>query len=118
MKSLKLLMALIVLIVFTGCYKQKDTVAIIIVKDQNGNVVSNATVQMYGSGTLGDVETSYEGITNASGEAHFNLNERYQPGQAGVTVLDIYVEKNSKEAIGIIKIEQEETTKKLVYINL
>lgn len=100
--------------VFTGCYKKKDTIAIVKVVDESSSPVSNARVIIYGSGTQGTVTLRDTAFTNSAGEAQFNLNDVYQSGQAGVAIVDVEVSKDGDFAYGIMKIEQEETTREVV----
>jgi hypothetical protein len=55
-------------------------------------------------------------MTNANGVAVFNFNDVYQLGQAGVAVLNIDVQKDALTGQGIIKVEQEVTSKETVYV--
>lgn len=119
MKSniLKFLVLFIILLSVTGCYKKEDTIAIVKVVNETGTSIANARVIIYGSGNLGEVTLRDTTFTNSSGEALFNLNETYQSGQAGVAVLDIEVTKDGLTSYGIIKIDQETTSKETVVLN-
>ena len=99
---------------FTSCYKQKETVAVVGVVDANNQSIQNARVIIYGTGNQGTIVVNDTMFTNAMGEAVFNMDYIYQPGQAGVAVLDIDVTKSGVTAKGIIKIEQEETSRETV----
>ncbi len=102
----------------SSCRTKKDTIAIITVRDANNDPVVNAEVRVYSSGTGGVNSIDDVTQTNASGEAFFNYNDEYQLGQAGVAILDIEVTKDAETSTGIIKIDQEVTTRETVYINL
>ncbi|XOV67125.1 MAG: hypothetical protein ACFHU9_16010 [Fluviicola sp.] len=102
---------------FTSCYKQKATVAVVKVVDTNNQPIDNARVIIYGTGTQGDIVVNDTLFTKADGEAVFNLDYIYKPGQAGVAVLDVEVRKNGVETQGIIKVEQEQTTKEIIILN-
>jgi hypothetical protein len=103
----------------SGCRKKADTIAIIYVRDVANQLVSGATVVLYGQSTtnqpanvvLYDTTTS-----NTSGEAQFNFNDVYQLGQAGVAVLNIEATYGGSTGQGIIKVEQEVTSKETVFI--
>jgi len=103
----------------SGCRKKADTIAIIYVRDVANQLVSGATVVLYGQSTtnqpanvvLYDTTTS-----NTSGEARFNFNDVYQLGQAGVAVLNIEATYGGSTGQGIIKVEQEVTSKETVFI--
>ncbi|MDB3906199.1 hypothetical protein N9355_01860 [Crocinitomicaceae bacterium] len=99
---------------FTSCYKQKETVAVIKVVDANNQPVGNARVIVYGTGALGSIVVNDTMFTNTTGEAMFNMDYIYKPGQAGVAVLDIEVSKSGVASQGIIKVEQENTTREIV----
>jgi hypothetical protein len=101
---------------FFSCYKKPDTVAIVHVEDTSGEVVNNARVILYGSGTLGEVVVRDTVYTNSRGEAKFNFNDIYQSGQAGAAVLDIEVSKNGAIGFGLIKVEQEDTSEEKVIL--
>lgn len=103
----------------SGCRKKADTIAIIYVRDVANQLVSGAQVVVYGQSTtnqpanvvLYDTTTS-----NTSGEAQFNFNDVYQLGQAGVAVLNIEANYAGATGQGIIKVEQEVTSKETVFI--
>lgn len=111
------LTALTVLALSAGCRKKKDTIAVIYVRDVNNELVSGATVKLYGESTTNKPSTlSMSSTTNTSGEATFNLNDVYQLGQAGVAVLNIDASKDDASGEGIIKVEQETTSDETVFI--
>lgn len=101
----------------TSCYKKQDTIAVVRVVNENGAMVSNARVILYGNGNQGDVVLRDTVFTNSNGEALFNFNETYQSGQAGVAVLDIEVQKDGLQSNGIIKITEETTSRATVILN-
>jgi hypothetical protein len=101
-----------------SCRTKGDTLALVTVKDMNNQSVENATVRLYGSGTEGVVVLNKTASTNSNGEAAFNFNDVYQLGQAGVAIVDIEVTKSGETAQGIMKIEQETTSKETVFIQL
>lgn len=111
--------AAISILVFTGCRKKKDTLAIISVRNASNQPVSGAQVILYGQSTTGQqalVDLYDTTTTNISGDATFNFNDVYQLGQAGVAVLNIKAVKNGSVGTGMIKVEQETTTKETVYL--
>ncbi|MGJ8660523.1 MAG: hypothetical protein ACSHXL_00660 [Bacteroidota bacterium] len=105
---------------FLGCNKKKDTIAKIYVRDANSALVSGAKVYLYGKssepGQQGKVNLSDTTVSNAAGEAIFNLNEVYQKGQAGVAVLNIDAISGTATGSGIIKIVEETTSEETVFI--
>ena len=73
--------ALVITTTFTSCKKEKDTIAVIIVKDTNGNVVSGAQVELYPnqninpvSGELPNSDLNKINTTDANGRVQFNYD--------------------------------------------
>lgn len=112
------LLVLLCLTVVTSCRTKKDTLATIVVRDSSNNPVTNAEVRVYASGTSGTLMIDDLVQSNSNGEAHFNYNDEYQLGQAGVAVLDVEVTKDSSVGHGVIKIVQEETVVEIIYLNI
>ena len=116
------LFALIGFTTIVGCRKKEDTIAIVTVKNDANEAVAGATVKLKAEGTQDEpasINTDVFPMTatsNSSGQATFNFNEVYQLGQAGVAVLSIEVVSGTATGIGVIKIEQEETTEEIVFI--
>lgn len=126
MKSLKLfLFAALALSIMGGvssCYKKKDTIAKIFVKNASNEPLVGAKVELdpdpstTNSNGVNEAHYPMNGVTNSEGFAEFNFNEVYQAGQAGVAVLKITAEFEGSKSNGIIKVEQEVTTEEVVYI--
>ena len=106
-------------IILSACRKQADTIANIYVKDEASLAVESAMVVLYGENTTGlpnqivVFDTAY---TNSKGMATFDYNYLYKPGQSGVAVLSIKVQKDNKNGIGIIKIEEEKVNEETIFI--
>lgn len=106
--------------ILMSCRKKEDTIVQITVKNAQNENVEGATVKLL---TLPPHESNstpileMEGTTNAEGVVNFNFNDVYQLGQAGVAVLNIEVKKGDLDGTGIIKVEQEKVSKKVVFIN-
>lgn len=107
-------------ITLLGCNKKKDTIAKIYVRNSANALVSGVKVILYGEssepGKQGKVNIGDTVLTNAAGEAIFNLNYMYQSGQAGVAVLNISARKSLETGSGIIKIVEEENNEETVFI--
>lgn len=117
MKKFKLFLfsSLVLALVFTGCYKKKDTIAKVKVIDASGLVVSSANVRLYYEGDRAPRENLNQSAkTNSSGVATFNYNDFYELGQAGFAILDIDV--NGATKVGIIRVEEEKTSEVTVTI--
>ena len=105
--------------VLSACKKQADTIANIYVQDEAGLFVDSAIVILYGENTTGlpnQIVVFDTAFTNSKGMATFDYNYLFKPGQSGVAVLSIKVEKDDKNGIGIIKIEEEKVNEETVFI--
>lgn len=102
---------------FSSCYKKQDTIAVVTVLDKNEKPVSGAEVKLDWINTTEPKEHREDLLQKAtsdgSGKASFNYNELYKSGQAGVFVLDVYV---NGAIVGIIKVEQETTSEATVIL--
>ncbi|MDR0802619.1 hypothetical protein [Fluviicola sp.] len=103
-----------------SCRKKADTIAKIYILDHNNSRVAGATVKLIGESTdsiqHGTIREPKVATTNEQGEAIFNYNDIYQLGQCGVAVFKIKANLGSAVGDGIIKVEQEKTTQKTVFI--
>jgi hypothetical protein len=114
--SVMLLTVFVIVFAFTSCYKKKDTIARVTVVDAAGVPVGGADVKLYydsGSNPPRDY-LEQTNTTDASGMATFNYNDLFKSGQAGFAILDIDVNANVK--VGIIRIEEENTSEESVSI--
>ena len=119
MKLALLSLLVITSISFSSCRKQADTIANIYVKDEASLLVESAMVVLYGENTTGlpnQIVVFDTMHTKSDGKARFDYNYLYKPGQAGVAVLSIKVQKDDKNGIGIIKIEEEKVNEETVFI--
>ena len=112
----------------TGCRKEKETTATIIVVNAAGEAVPNVFVRVYcpdatcnKSGSTLDESMERNDETESNGKAKFNYTEAYKLGQAGFAVLDVEVflteaaldarilnpSGATPEASGVVKIEEE-----------
>ena len=113
--------ALVVTSTFTSCEKEKDTIAVIIVKDTNGNVVSGVEVEVYPSQTInpnsGELPISdlrKVNTTDANGKAQFTYELEL--------ILNIKATKSdgndNYEGVNIIRLLRGKTTTKVVEISI
>lgn len=100
----------------TSCYKKKDTVANLTIVDTNNDPINGAEVTLNYVDGDGEPREGLEqtGTTDGSGKVSFNFNELYKSGQAGVFVLDVYV---NGVVVGIIRVEQEETVEETIVVD-
>lgn len=114
--GLVMMLFVAVSVVFSSCYKKKDTIAVVTVVDGSDAPVAGAEVILdwYEADSLGSEpreDLMQTATTDGSGKASFNYNELYKSGQAGVFVLDVIVNGVN---VGIIKVEEETTTEETV----
>jgi hypothetical protein len=111
---------LFVLLTITSCYKTKPTELEVTVRDAFGNVVNNASVIVFGEPTGSvngtSIQADYQQETNTNGIALFAFNDIYQPGQNGVAILKVEVNKNEKIGMSTIEIVQERTNHLVIVI--
>ena len=109
---------LLFVIVFSlaSCYKKKDTIVVINVRDTStSDVVVGAAVQLVYD-TVGNPNPALIDVTattDPQGQAVFNFNDYYKSGQAGFAVLDVLV---NGVLTRVIQVEEENTTEETVYI--
>ncbi len=107
------------IISFSSCEKAKDTIGIIIVKDSNGNTVSQATVVLHQDGAISQQGSATNpGLrktdkTDANGRAEFtyDLEAVFQVDVEKIDGNNIYSGSN------IIRLLKEKTVTKVVEIN-
>jgi len=98
-----------------SCYKKKDTIVIITVKDSvTSELVVGASVRLlYLAGNPDSTRIDVTATTDPQGKAVFNFNELYQSGQAGFAVLDVLLNGTK---VDVIQIEEEVMTEETVYL--
>jgi len=113
--------SLVITTTFTSCKKEKDTIAVIIVKDTNGNVVSGAQVELYPnqsinpvSGELPNSDLNKINTTDANGRVQFNYDlESILNVKATITI-----DNDDYEGVNIIRLLRGKTTTKVVEISI
>ncbi len=111
-----LLSIVVMALVFTGCRKEKETIARIkVVKAADGiTAVAGANVHLYteGNGNPHDIrnDIEQETTTNELGEAVFNYTHLFRKGQAGLFVLQVEITKDAHTAIGVVKVVEDESS--------
>ncbi|MCH2214146.1 MAG: hypothetical protein MK086_03135 [Flavobacteriales bacterium] len=105
----------------TSCDNEEDTIAEILVVNQEGTSVQGAEVRIFGQGTVdsdqvGDIAIDRTTFTNTNGIAEFDFTDDYEPGQSGFAILDVEILFDSPTGIsaasGVLKVVEEETTRK------
>ena len=111
--------ALVMIVVFTSCQKEKETIGIIIVKNSNGQVVSSASVTLFPEpaispqGNLPDPSLTKTNNTDANGQAQFTYEL-----EAILNIEVIKVDGNSTYTVAnIIRLLKGKTVTKVVEIN-
>jgi hypothetical protein len=108
----------LLLFLLTACYKKQDTILSVVVKNESGQVVEGALVELKAEPTTlnNDVALNMENTTNELGVALFNFNEFYKSGQTGVVVLKIKAKQFGLYGEGTVMVEQEVVTETVVII--
>ena len=111
--------ALVMIVTFTSCEKEKETIGVIIVKNSNGVVVPNASVIVFPEQTISPSgayplpSLTKSKWTDANGQAEFDYDLE--------AILNIEVIKyNNNDTLkgnNIIRLEQGKTITKVVEIN-
>lgn len=103
----------------SSCNPREETIVIISVVDINDVPVPGAVVKLFADPNFPvrpPIRLDMEGVTDALGQARFDYTEFYQQGQSGFAVLDVTAEANGLTAMDIIKILEEETTEKKLFL--
>ncbi|MFN0032165.1 MAG: hypothetical protein ACKVOR_08405 [Flavobacteriales bacterium] len=111
----------LVAVVAGSCKKDKETIATILIVNDDGEPVPGATVRLFSNPSEtppppNALRFDTLQVTNGTGKVTFDFSEFYKKGQAGFAVLDIEAYKGSLQGDGIIKIEEETTTEETVVI--
>ncbi len=114
-------LALSTIALFSGCKKDADTIATIIILNEDGLVVPGATVRLFSNPSESppppnELRFDTTAVTNGTGKVTFNFSDFYKKGQAGFAVLDIEASKGTLFGSGIIKIEEKETNEEVITI--
>ena len=98
-----------------SCYRKKDTIAIVTVMDSATNTaMTGVEVRLhYANAPVDGKRIDVRATTDSGGKVTFNFNDLYKAGQAGFAVLDIEVDS---QVVGIIKVEEQKTSEKIVAI--
>ena len=112
--------ALVITATFTSCEKEKETIAVIIVKNSNGVVVPGASVTLFpdptisSGGSYPDLSLTNSKLTDANGRAEFDAYDL-------PVILNIEVTKvdgnSTYTGVNIIRLLKEKTITKVVEIN-
>jgi len=113
--------ALVITSTFTSCKKEKNTIAVIIVKDTFGSVVSGALVELYPnqsinpvSGELPNFDLNKVNTTDADGRVQFN----YDLESILNIKATIKIGNDDYEGNNIIRLLRGQTTTKVVEISV
>ena len=113
--------SLVITSTFTSCEKEKDTIAVIIVKDTNGNVVSGVKVEVYpnqtinpSSGELPISDLRKVNTTDANGKAQFTYELELILNVKSTKKID----NDDYEGVNIIRLLRGKTTTKVVEISV
>jgi hypothetical protein len=109
------------LLAVNSCKKDKQTIATVLVVNDEGEPVPGASVRLYAVPSEtppppNEIRFDTTQITNGTGKVTWDFSDFYEKGQAGFAVLDIEASKGALSGEGIIKIEEEETTEETIVI--
>jgi len=111
--------SLVIIVTFTSCQKEKETIGIIIVKDSSGQVVSGASVTLFpepaisSQGNLPEASLTKTNNTDANGQAEFTYEL-----EAILNIAVTKVDGNSTyTGANIIRLLKGKSTTKVVEIN-
>jgi hypothetical protein len=94
-----------------GCYKKKETILQVNVRDISGTTIKGAKVELYADPTdtssNNQLAINFSEISNEDGTATFNLNEIYKSGQTGVAIIKAKATYYNKTGQTIIQITEE-----------
>ena len=108
----------LLIFLLTACYKKQDTILAVIVKNESGQVIEGALVEVKADPTtFGNIVTlNMENTTDDLGVAYFNFNEYYKSGQTGVVILKIKAKQFGLYGEGFVTVEQEAVTETIVVV--
>ena len=113
--------ALVITCTVTSCEKEKDTIAVIIVKDTNGNIVPGAQVELYPNqninpftGQLPNYDLNKINTTDSNGRVQFN----YDLESILNVKATIKIGNDDYEGNNIIRLLRGKTTTKVVEISV
>ena len=108
----------LLLFLLTACYKKQDTILSVVVKNESGQIIEGALVELKAEPTTFNnvVTLNMENTTNDLGVALFNFNEYYESGQTGVAVLKIKVKQFGLYGESVVTVEQEVVTETVVVV--
>ena len=102
-----------------SCYKTNATSLTVQVNNGSGTALAGATVKVKGvppENTEGTpLLIDFTEATNGNGIAFFNMNGIYNPGQSGVAIVEVLIQKDGLSAEGTINL-LEETNNKIDFV--
>ena len=111
--------ALVMIVTFTSCQKEKETIGIIIVKDSSGQVVSSASVTLFpepaisSQGNLPEASLTKTNNTDTNGQVEFIYK-----WEAILNIEVTNLDGNSTDTgLNIIRLLKGKTVTKVVEIN-
>lgn len=119
MKLTNFLIFIVIVTIFSSCYKEKTTIVTVNVQDAAGNSIAGAQVRLYAEPTVNSTNemiADYTKTTNSYGEAYFNLSNLYEPGQSGVGIFKLKGQFQNLVGEGIVEVKQEENNTVLLTV--
>jgi len=105
----------------SSCEKDKETKVVVTVVDSIGFRAANATVRLFARPTdtnRNDLIVRFDEtkITDGEGKVTFDYTDYIKPGQSGFAVLDIEANRNGKEGIAVVKVEEDKIVNKTITV--
>ena len=115
-----LLILFSIVLTLSSCYKRKDTILKVYVRNSSGQVIEGAKVQIYAEPTdtsnHNAPSVNLNALTDETGTANFNFNFLYESGQTGVAILKAKATYYSQTGEEVVKIVEETNNETFVEI--
>ena len=113
------LFAILVSIIFISCEKDKETIAVIIVKDFNNNTISEASVTLHQDGQISDQGDHTNPDLHRTEETDANGRAEFTYILEAVLNIEVikYAGNDTLTGANIVRLLQEKTVTTIVEIN-
>ncbi len=106
--------------ILNSCYKKKDTILKVYVRNSSGQLLEGADVQIYAEPTdtlnQNAPSVNLKEKTDKTGVANFNFNFLYDSGQTGVAILKLKAIYYSQTGENIVEITEETNNESFIVI--
>ena len=106
--------------ILNSCYKKKDRILKVYVRNSSGQLLEGAEVQIYAEPTdtlnQNAPSVNLKEKTDKTGVANFNFNFLYKSGQTGVAILKVKATYYSQIGENIVEIIEETNNESFIVI--